>query len=53
MSKNKLNDKTQDGEEKQVNEYSLVLKLFSCALYGTASAALTFVNKSIYEKFQF
>ena len=29
------------------------LKLLACGIYGFASTALTFVNKSLYENFKF
>jgi hypothetical protein len=29
------------------------VQLFSCLIYGLASASLTFINKSIYENFDF
>jgi hypothetical protein len=55
MSKvqNKNAEESKKSEAVQKLESSTFMKLFSCVLYGGASSGLTFVNKSIYEKFGF
>ena len=38
--------------EKQIT-YPLIAKVGACFIYGLTSAGLTFVNKTLYEKFSF
>ena len=42
-------------ESNDINEpqYSILLKLFACLLYAASSSGLTFINKSIYVRYNF